>query len=109
MDRIYTGQEVRLTTSASRLKIRSYILGSKLDLSVCGEEVYALIYVKFRRYPLLKWLDLGFSNYLRITAVDKAEYEAFGPESYHAHDLPARIKPAFKLLYGLTCLTHLTS
>jgi hypothetical protein len=46
-------------------------------------------------------LDLGFSNYLRIAAVNKAEYEAFGPESYQAHDLPGRIKPAFKLLYAL--------
>lgn len=72
LDRIFTGQEVSLTTNASQLKIRSYILSSKLDLSACGEEVYALIYVKFRRHLLLKLLDLGFSNYLSIVAVDKA-------------------------------------
>ncbi len=101
LDRIFTGQEVSLTTSASQLKIRSYILSSKLDVSACGDEVYALIYVKFRRHPLLKLLDLGFSNYLSIKTVDKVQYEAFGPESYHAHDMPGQIKPTFKLLYAL--------
>ena len=101
LDRIYTGQEVTVHTDASGLKIRSYLLGSKIDLHSCGEEVYAIIFVKFREHPLLKLLDLGLSNYLTLAIVDREDYEAFTPESYHEHDLRGKVKPYYKASYAV--------